>query len=107
MPVRQSKRRYIAFKILENHIISYNKLKYTVFKSKLDVSYTQDSNFRIINYDPSRRLCIVRCGHQFVEVCKKVLKKMEIDGKPLSVEIIMVSGTLKSLRKKLTLKKRS
>ncbi len=106
MPVRSSKRRYIAFEILENQIFSYNELKYAVFKSKLDVFYPQDSNFRIINYDPSRRLCIVRCGHQFVEVCKNVLKKMEIDGKPLSIEIIMASGTLKSLRKKLTLKKR-
>lgn len=58
-------------------------------------------NLALIEYDPQKSYAVVRCLHKALEMVKASIASItEINGKPATVHIVGVSGTLKALRKK-------
>jgi len=55
-----------------------------------------------IEVDPERNYAILRCSHKALEMVRASLASItEINAKPVAIHVVGVSGTLKSLRKKL------
>ncbi|UCF58642.1 MAG: Rpp14/Pop5 family protein [Candidatus Bathyarchaeota archaeon] len=58
-------------------------------------------NLALIEYAPQKSYAVVRCLHKALEMVKTSIASItEINGKPVVVHIVGVSGTLKALRKK-------
>lgn len=58
-------------------------------------------NLALIEYDPQKSYAVVRCLHKALEMVKASIASItEINGKPATIHIVGVSGTLKALRKK-------
>jgi len=55
-----------------------------------------------IEVDPGRNRAILRCSHKALEMVRASITSItKINEKPTAIHVIGVSGTLKSLRKKL------
>jgi ribonuclease P/MRP protein subunit POP5 len=58
-------------------------------------------NLALIEYNPQKSHAVVRCLHKALEIVKASIASItEINGKPVAVHIVGISGTLKTLRKK-------
>ena len=99
MPVRTEKKRYIAFDVRASEDISKDELKDSLQKTVR--SYSPIQNFKIISYNRLKNILIIRCGHRDVETLKKTLNDIEINELHVQNKVLLVSGTLKTLRKKL------
>lgn len=62
-----------------------------------------ETNYRMIEYNQQHRQGIIRCNHDRLTETRAALAHITaINGAPVSVQVITVSGTIKSLRKRLT-----
>jgi len=60
------------------------------------------TDLRLIDYDPENKRAVIRCSHEALPLVKASIPCItRIGGRPAAVHIELVSGTLKSLRKKL------
>ena len=57
----------------------------------------KNASLRIIKYDLHTGLVIIRCGHKSIQKVKDALNIMT---KPARIELIGISGTLKTLKRK-------
>lgn len=104
MPVKPVRRRYMAFKVSGTHNFSKRDL-YNAFTQKMlnvfNKSEIGEGPIRVIRYDQLAGLGIIRCGHKSVDKVKLVLKKVRIiSGKPVTIDVIGVSGTIRALKRK-------
>ena len=98
-PTLRERRRYIHFKVIGSQ--SKKEVEYALNNAILSL-FGEDgyarSNFSIVEYDKGRGIC--RCTHEWLDnilVALAFLK--EIEKKPAKIEVLSVSGTLKTIRK--------
>ncbi len=61
------------------------------------------TNLRSIKYDPQANYGVLRCSHGALDVVKAAVASiMRINGKKVAIQVLGVSGTLKSLSKKFS-----
>jgi len=104
MPVKSARRRYIAFKLSGAQIFSKMDLSTELTQKMLRVSNESkigEGSIRVIRYDQLAGLGIIRCSHKSVDRVKLALKNLRmISGKPVKIDVIGVSGTIRVLKRK-------
>jgi len=100
------RRRYIAVKIDSNHAIKKEEVFYAIWDSILKMfgEYgASQTDLRLIDYDSENRQAILRCSHDALPLVKASIPCVtRIGGGAAAIHIQLVSGTLNSLRRKLT-----
>jgi len=103
---RYMRRRYIAVKIEGNQTLSERDVYDAVWNSlaRLFGEYgASQAELSLIEYNQEKKQAIFRCSHKALEMVKASLAAItEADGEKVAFHVIRVSGTLKSLRTKVT-----
>ena len=103
--IKREKRRYLALKIESNQPLDEGAIMDAVHASvkRLFGEYgASKANIRLITGLPENRYLVVRCSHLMLEqVRAAVASTVEINGTEAAVHVLAVSGTLKSLSKKI------
>lgn len=104
MPVRNVRRRYIAFKVVSGSPVSEARL-WAAVESQLRLLYgakgSYEADLRLIEYEPEALRGVLRCSHDHLTQTRAALTHLtEIGGSPASIQVLRVSGTIKTLRRK-------
>ena len=103
---RRVRRRYIAVKIDGNSAVKKEDIYKAVWNSILRLfgEYgASQTDLRIIDYNSESRQAVLRCSHKALPIVKASIPCVtQIDGRPAAIHISLISGTLKSLKRKLT-----
>ena len=98
------KRRYICVEIECEKKISYRDLQNAVWMSLLRYfgEYTaSQTGLFLVEYDENMKRGIFRCFHKFLNLLKtSIVATTEINNSRAIIHILLVSGTLKAIRKK-------
>ena len=103
--IKQEKRRYLALQVvgqqnLEDFAV-FNAVKNSVLKLFGEHGASK-ANLKQIEYYPEKKQVIIRCSHlMLVQVRAAIATIIEINGINTAVHVLGVSGTLKSLSKKV------
>jgi ribonuclease P/MRP protein subunit POP5 len=104
---KRVRRRYLAIKVLSEQSISKREIVDAVWNAVLQLfgEYgASQTNLTFIEYNSEKSWGIVRCSHRALEMVRaSVASVIEINGKPVAIDVLGVSGTLKALRKKVLL----
>ncbi len=105
MPVRNVRRRYLALHVHSEADISKADLIKAI-SEKIHLLYgvkgAAETDYRMIEYDQQLKQGIIRCNHDRLTETRAALAHItSIDGAPVSVQVVTVSGTIRSLRKRL------
>ena len=102
MPVRTSKRRYIALEIKGDEILNRWQLIDYIKSclSQINGLELDKVKLRLIELDLQRKNCIIRCTHKYSQKVKDCLQDASIGDAKVIVKVIGVSGTIKALRRK-------
>jgi len=95
------RRRYIAFEIIgaemsRNDIVKALDL---AFRGAPDLEFNLPL-LKLVFYDASSQLGLLRCGHKQVDEVKAIIARREVGNKKVSFEVLGVSGTIKSAKRK-------
>ena len=105
MPVRRSRRRYLAIYIEGARPSGPGELEELIFSSLLRLFGEVGASkalFKVIDYDGEEGLAIIRCGHEHMGLLRAALAAItDVRGSPTALHVIDVSGTSKALRKRL------
>jgi len=106
MPVRNVRRRYLALHIHGETDISEADL-HRAISDKIHFLYgvkgAAETDFRMIEYDQQLRQGIIRCSHDRLTETRAALAHItSINDAPVALQVVTVSGTIKTLRKRLT-----
>ena len=104
MPVRNVRRRYIAFKAVSGFPVSEAQL-WGAVEHQLRLLYgvqgSYEADLRLIEYEPEVLSGVLRCSHDHLTQTRAALAHLsEIGGTPASIQVDKVSGTIKTLRRK-------
>ena len=98
------RRRYILVKIESDEEIDRRSFLNAVWSSILRLfgEYgASQTELALIEYRWKERSAILRCSHRALEMVKSAIAAItRINGKEATIHILLVSGTLKSLRRK-------
>jgi len=101
---KRVRRRYLALKVVSEQPVNERDVMDAVWSAvlKLFGEYgASQANLRLMEADPQRNYAVVRCSHVALEMVRaSVASVTEINGKPVVIHVIGVSGTLRALRKK-------
>ena len=101
------RRRYLAIRVLSEQSVSKKDVVDAVWNALLQLfgDYgASKANFTFIEYKSGESWGIVRCSHRALDMVRaSVASVTEINGKPVAIDVLGVSGTLKALRKKVLL----
>jgi len=104
VPVRNTRRRYLGFRVLYGRGASEEQLWDAIvsgFRLLYGVKGLSEANLKLIEYDPEASTGIMRCSHDYVTQTRAALARVaELLGQPAVVQVDRVSGTIKSLRSK-------
>lgn len=103
--IKREKRRYLVLQVFSEQIFE----EYTVFNAvknsvlRLFGEYgASKANLKQLKYFPGKSQVIIRCSHLVLEQVRAAIASIiEINGKTAAVHVLAVSGTLKSLSKKM------
>jgi RNase P/RNase MRP subunit POP5 len=99
------RQRYLALKIVSEETVNKEDLMKAVWNAVLQLYGEYGSsqvNLIQIEVDPKRSYAILRCSHKALEMVRASIASItEINAKPAAIHVVSVSGTLKSLRRKL------
>jgi len=102
MPVRNVRRRYIAFKVQGEGEATGGELFDAVvsgFRLLYGVKGLSEAGLKLIEYDAATRRGIIRCSHIHLTGARAALARVaELRGAPASIQVERVSGTIRSLR---------
>jgi len=102
---RRVRRRYLAVKIDSDQEPKKEEIYIAIWSSILRLfgEYGASlTDLRLIEYDMENRVAVLRCSHEALPLVKASIPCVtEIGGRPAVIHIQLVSGTLKSLRRKL------
>jgi RNase P/RNase MRP subunit POP5 len=106
MPVRNVRRRYLALQVHSEADISKADLSRAV-SDKIHFLYgvkgATETDYRMIEYDQQLRRAIIRCNHDRLNETRAALAHITaIKDAPVAIQVVTVSGTIKTLRKRLT-----
>ena len=104
MPVRSVRRRYLNLNI-ESEKMNEDLLNKTI-ESKIHFLYgvkgAVEINYRLIEYNQDENWAIIRCNHNRLNEIRVVLANItEVEKNPCRIDVTLVSGTIKSLKKHL------
>jgi len=99
------RRRYIAVKIDSDQAPKKEDVYGTIWNSLLRLfgEYgASQTDLRLIEYDSENRQAVLRCFHDALPLVKAAIPCVtRIGGRTASIHIQLVSGTIKSLKRKL------
>jgi len=102
MPVRNIRRRYIAFQVRGESEVTGGELFDAVvsgFRLLYGVKGLSDAGLKLIEYDTAARRGVIRCSHFHLAGARAALARVvELRGAPASIQVERVSGTIRSLR---------
>lgn len=105
--LKKVKRRYLALAIDSSKTLSSSEFMNAVWGSilKLYGEYGASGvNLSLISFDEEKKSAVVRVGHLGLEMVKTALAAItRVGNEPAAVHVLLVSGTLKSLSKKVEL----
>jgi ribonuclease P/MRP protein subunit POP5 len=103
--LKRAKRRYLALQIDSDGAVSRKELMYAVWEAvvKLYGEYGASlTNMTLIDYDVERKTAVIRVSLVTVNMVRVSLASMtSLAGVKAAVHVLAVSGTTKTLRKKL------
>jgi ribonuclease P/MRP protein subunit POP5 len=106
MPVRNVRRRYLAIRVHSEADVSKADLRRAVSDEihfLYGVKGAVETDCRTIEFNQPQGKGIIRCNHDRLTETRAALAHITaINGAPVSIQVITVSGTIKSLRKRLT-----
>jgi RNase P/RNase MRP subunit POP5 len=103
--IKRDKRRYLALHVvnegpLENFLV-FNAVKDSVLRLFGEYGASK-ANLKQVKCFPEKNQVVIRCSHVMLEqVRASVATILEINKIPAAVRVLAVSGTLKSLSKKI------
>ena len=102
MPVRSVRRRYLNLHI-EAEKLSEDSLNRAI-ESKIHFLYgvkgAVEINYKLIEYNVDENKALIRCNHDRLNEMRVVLSHItEIEKRTCRIDVTLVSGTIKSLRK--------
>lgn len=104
---RRMRKRYLAFKVVSEQLVSKGDVADAVWNAVLRLfgEYgASQANLALIEYDQEKSWGIIRCSHRAVEMVRASIASVtEINEKPVAIHVLRVSGTLKALRRKVSL----
>ncbi len=103
MPVRSTRRRYLWIHLETDATLDADSLS-NVIDAKIHYLYgvkgAVEMNLRLIEYIPDGKSAIIRCNHNRLNEMRAVLAHIsDIHGEPARIDVLRVSGTIKSLKK--------
>jgi len=105
MPVRNVRRRYLAFKVYSSLPVSEDQLWEAVlhqFRLLYGVKGSYEADLRLIEYEAGTMSGVLRCSHDSVAQTRAALAHLsEIGGATASIQVHRASGTIKTLRRKM------
>jgi RNase P/RNase MRP subunit POP5 len=103
--LRKLKRRYLALKIDSNETFSSKDFMDAVWNavSKLYGEYgASQTGLTLIDYNMEKGFAIIRAVHTAVNMVRTALASItKIENKPAAIHVLIVSGTIRALHKKL------
>ena len=101
------RRRYVALKLVSEQSVSRKDLMNAIWDAVIQLfgEYgASQVNLRFIEFDFRKYYVVVRCSHAALEMVRASIASItEIDGKGAVFHVLGVSGTLRSLRRKVSL----
>lgn len=103
--IKQEKRRYLALQLVGQQTIDeftvFNAVKNSVLKLFGEYGASK-ANLKQIKSFPEKKQVIIRCSHLMLDQIRAAIATIiEINGTTVAVHVLAVSGTLKSLSKKV------
>ena len=103
--MRRYRRRYLAL-MLEGSVPGGGReLEQAILNAIIELfgeDKAADARLKLIEYDASAGLAIIRCAHKCLTPVRAAIASItELDGRPLAIHVLDVSGTLRALRKRL------
>jgi len=99
------RRRYIAVRVDSFQVPDRRNLQDAVWTSilKLFGEYgASQTELTLVQYDPQEKVAILRCSHKALDMVKASIAAVrEVNREEAALHILFVSGTLRSLRKKI------
>jgi ribonuclease P/MRP protein subunit POP5 len=102
------RRRYLALRVLAEQSFNKRDVADAVWNAvlKLFGEYgASQTAITFIEYSPEKSWGILSCSHKTLEMVRaSVASVTEINGKPVAIDVVGVSGTLRSLRERVCCK---
>ena len=99
------RRRYLALKVEIEEPLSERALILAIWNSILQLfgeHGASQTNLCLVEFNPEDGYAILRCSHKAVDMVRAAIATIvKINEKSVAIHVVRVSGTLKSLRKKL------
>jgi RNase P/RNase MRP subunit POP5 len=104
MPVRSVRRRYLWIHLKSKTVYKEESVHKTI-EDKIHFLYgvkgATEMNYRLIEFYPDEQNLIIRCNHNRLNEMRAVLAHIsEINEAPVRIDVKLVSGTIKALKKK-------
>lgn len=102
--LKRFRRRYLALKVVSEQPVNEKDVMNSVWSAILQLFgeyFASQVNLSLIEYIPQRNYIFVRCSHKALEIVRASIASItEIRGKPAAIHVILVSGSLRALRRK-------
>jgi RNase P/RNase MRP subunit POP5 len=102
VPVRSVRRRYIDFKVSGGADLAGSEVFDALaseFRLLYGVKGLSEAGLKLIEYDAAACRGVVRCNHAHLTGVRAALARLvELGGAPASIQVELVSGTIRSLR---------
>jgi ribonuclease P/MRP protein subunit POP5 len=102
--IKREKRRYLALEVAGDKPVDERAVLDAVQASviRLFGEYgASKTDLRLIKYVTEKRQVVIRCSHIMLEQVRAAIASiMELNGEPVAVHVVGVSGTLKALSKR-------
>ena len=105
--LRNGRRRYLALKLDAQATLNSREIMDAIWHALLKLYGEYGASrtpLNLIKHDVDGKIIILRTGHTTVETVRAALASItEVEGKPVSIYVLRVSGTIRTLRKKMKL----
>ena len=103
--LKRVRRRYLALEVDSSEKFGSKEFMDAVWNavSKLFGEYgASQAGLALIDYDADRRLVVIRAAHAALDmVCAALASIIKIQDKPVAIRVLRVSGTIRTLYKKI------
>jgi len=101
---RRVRRRYLALRVISEQPVNGGDVMDAVWKAVVQLfgEYgASQASLSLIEYNLQKNYAIMHCSHKAVEMARASIASItEMNGKPVAMHVLGVSGTLRALRKK-------
>lgn len=103
--IKREKRRYLALDVVSQQPLNERAVLDAVQDSvcRLFGEYgASKANIKLIKGIPEKQQVVIRCSHLMLEKVRAAIASMlDVDGQPVAIHVVGVSGTLKALANKI------